>query len=265
MAHLGVLKTLEDQGIFVDMLAGTSAGAMVGGMYASGLDPEHAVSCFKNDLLPPWLFRKLPGGGYWYLLYKYRRRQFEPMLRKYLGNLRMEQLTIPVSMISVDLVDGVPLVRDRGDATANMLESINLPPLSLPIVDAEQAIVDGGLLNNVPANALVEKRCNFVIASTVTANLEKDFMGIRSKKAQGLARFIATVQVIMRQNMILNHSMNAVGVQAADVVIAPDVTRFDISEFTRADEMAIVGEAAAGASIQQLKTMLSKLDPKLFP
>jgi hypothetical protein len=104
-----------------------------------------------------------------------------------------------------------------------------------------------------------------VIASTVTANLEKDFMGIRSKKAQGLARFIATVQVIMRQNMILNHSMNAVGVQAADVVIAPDVTRFDISEFTRADEMAIVGEAAAGASIQQLKTMLSKLDPKLFP
>jgi predicted acylesterase/phospholipase RssA len=177
----------------------------------------------------------------------------------------MEQLTIPVSMISVDLVDGVPLVRDRGDATANMLESINLPPLSLPIVDAEQAIVDGGLLNNVPANALVEKRCNFVIASTVTANLEKDFMGIRSKKAQGLARFIATVQVIMRQNMILNHSMNAVGVQAADVVIAPDVTRFDISEFTRADEMAIVGEAAAGASIQQLKTMLSKLDPKLFP
>jgi predicted acylesterase/phospholipase RssA len=265
MAHLGVLKTLEDQGIFVDMLAGTSAGAMVGGMYASGLDPEHAVACFKNDLLPPWLFRKLPGGGYWYLLYKYRRRQFEPMLRKYLGNLRMEQLTIPVSMISVDLVDGVPLVRDRGDATANMLESINLPPLSLPIVDAEQAIVDGGLLNNVPANALVEKRCNFVIASTVTANLEKDFMGIRSKKAQGLARFIATVQVIMRQNMILNHSMNAVGVQAADVVIAPDVTRFDISEFTRADEMAIVGEAAAGASIQQLKTMLSKLDPKLFP
>lgn len=265
MAHLGVLKSLEEHGVFVDMLAGTSAGAMVGGMYASGIDPEYAISCFKNDLLPPWLFRKLPGGGYWYLLYKYRRRQFEPMLRKYLDHLRMEQLIIPLTMMSVDLVDGVPLVRDSGDATANMLESINLPPLSLPIVDSEQAIVDGGLLNNVPANALVEKGCNFVIASTVTANLEKDFMGIRSKKVQGVGRFIASVQVVMRQNMILNHSMNAVGVESADVVIAPDVTSFDLSEFTRADEMAVVGEAATKASIQQVKAMLSKLDPRLFP
>jgi len=247
------------------MLAGTSAGAMVGGMYASGIDPEYAISCFKNDLLPPWLFRKLPGGGYWYLLYKYRRRQFEPMLRKYLDHLLMEQLIIPLTMMSVDLVDGVPLVRDSGDATTNMLESINLPPLSLPIVDSEQAIVDGGLLNNVPANALVEKGCNFVIASTVTANLEKDFMGIRSKKVQGVGRFIASVQVVMRQNMILNHSMNAVGVESADVVIAPDVTSFDLSEFTRADEMAVVGEAATKASIQQVKAMLSKLDPRLFP
>jgi NTE family protein len=187
------------------------------------------------------------------------------MLRKYMGNLRMEQLVIPVMMVSVDLVDGVALLRDRGDATDNILESINLPPLSLPIVQSEQAVVDGGLLNNVPASALVAKRCNFVIASTVTAKLEKDFMGIRSKKSRGLGKFIATVQVIMRQNMIQSYSMNAIGVQPADFVIAPDVTSFDITEFTRADEMAAIGENTTNASVQQLKTMLSKLDPKLFP
>jgi predicted acylesterase/phospholipase RssA len=264
MAHLGVLKALEQHGIFVDMLAGTSAGAMVSGIYATGLDPEYSCRCFKKDLLPPWLFRKLPGGGYWYLLYKYRHRQFGPMLRKYLTKLRMEQLVIPVMMISVDLVDGVTLIRDSGDATDNILESINLPPLSLPIVQSERALVDGGLLNNVPADALVAKGCNFVIASTVTAKLEKDFMGIRSKKASGLNSFIASIQVIMRQNLIQSYSMNAVGVQAADFVIAPDVTAFDISEFTRADEMAVVGENATNASVDQLKAMLSRLDPKLF-
>src|SRR5262245_19462400 len=69
MAHLGVLKALEQHGIFVDMLAGTSAGAMVGSLYASGLDPEYTTRSFKRDLLPPRLFRWLPGGGYWYLLY----------------------------------------------------------------------------------------------------------------------------------------------------------------------------------------------------
>jgi predicted acylesterase/phospholipase RssA/CRP-like cAMP-binding protein len=264
MAHLGVLQALERHGIYADRLAGTSAGAMVGTIYASGMDPECTTRCFKRDLLPPWLLRHLPGGGYWYLLYKYRRRRFGPMLRKYLDNLRMEQLLIPVTTIAVDLVDGVPIVRDTGDATHNILESINLPPLSLPIVQLEQAVVDGGLLNNVPANALVAKGCNFVIASTVTAKLEKDFMGIRSKKSPGASRFIATIQVIMRQNMIQSYSMNAVGVEPADFVIAPDVTSFDISEFTRADEMALIGERTTNDAVQQLRGMLAKLDRNLF-
>jgi predicted acylesterase/phospholipase RssA/CRP-like cAMP-binding protein len=265
MAHLGVLKALEQHGIFVDMLAGTSAGAMVSGLYAAGLDPGYVSDSFKKDLMPSWLFRLLPGGGYWYLLYKYRSGQFGPMLRKYLGDLRMEQLAIPVIMISVDLVDGVPLVRDRGDATNNILESINLPPLSLPIFQQNQAVVDGGLLNNVPANELVARGCNFVIASTVTAQLEKDFMGIRSKKRPGFSSFITSIQVIMRQYMIQGHSMNAVGVEPADFVIAPDVTSFDLSEFTRADEMAVIGEETTNASVHRLKAMLSRLDPKLFP
>ena len=264
MAHLGVLKALERHGVYIDMLAGTSAGAMVGGVYAAGMDPDYATRCFKDDLLPGWLFRQLPGGGYWYLLYKYRCRKFGPMLRKYLGELRMEQLAIPTAMISVDLVDGVPLVRDSGDATNNILESINLPPLSLPIVQAEQAVVDGGLLNNVPASVLVAKGCNFVIASTVTAKLEQDFMNIRSKKSLGAGRFLSTIQVVMRQNMIQSHNMNAVGIQPADFVITPDVTAFDISEFTRADEMAAIGERTTGESIGQLKAMLAKLDAKVF-
>src|SRR5262249_2753520 len=131
-------------------------------------------------------------------------------------------------------------------------------------VQREQAVVDGGLLNNVPANELVAKGCNFVIASTVTAKLEKDFMGIRSKKISRASNFIASIQVIMRQNMIQSYSMNAVGVKPADFVIEPDVTAFDISEFTRADEMAVIGERATNQSIHQLKGMLSKLDPKLF-
>jgi predicted acylesterase/phospholipase RssA/CRP-like cAMP-binding protein len=264
MAHMGVLKALERHGIFVDMLAGTSAGAMVGTVYASGMDPDFITQCFKCDLQPSWFFRHIPNGRYWYLLYKYRWHQFDPMLRKYLANLRMEQLLVPVTTIAVDLVDGVALARDSGDAANNILESINLPPLSLPIVQVEKAVVDGGLLNNVPASALVAKGCNFVIASTVTARLERDFMGIRSKKPSGAGRFIATIQVLLRQSMIQSYSMNAVGVMPADFVIAPDVASFDIAEFTRADEMAAIGERTTNETVHQLKGMLSKLDPKLF-
>jgi predicted acylesterase/phospholipase RssA len=81
----------------------------------------------------------------------------------------MEQLIIPTIAISVDLVEGKPMVREDGEATMNVLESINLPPLSLPIFGSGQALVDGGLLNIIPANVLVDKGCNFVILSSVTA------------------------------------------------------------------------------------------------
>jgi predicted acylesterase/phospholipase RssA len=264
MAHLGVLKALEQNGIYIDMLAGTSAGALTGSVYAAGLDLDYITHRFKTDLRPSWFFRQLPGGGYWYLLYKYRRNQFEPMLRKYLDRARTEQLILPMFAISVDLVEGEPLVRQVGDATVNVLESINLPPLSLPIIRSGQALVDGGLLNNVPANVLVSKGCNFVIASSVTAKLEKDFVGIRSKEGSRSSRSFSTIQVIMRQTMIQDFKMNSVGVQPADFVFAPDVTSFDISEFTRADEMALIGEATTNATVENLRKMLSKLDPKLF-
>jgi len=79
-----------------------------------------------------------------------------------------------------------------------------------------------------------------------------------------VSSFISTIKVIMRQHMIQSYSMNDVGVRPADFVIAPDVTSFDISEFTRADEMPVIGERTTNESVQQLKGMLSKLDPKLF-
>ena len=183
------------------------------------------------------------------------------MLRKYLGQTRMEQLILPTFTVSVDLVQGEAVVREANDATVGVMESINLPPLSLPIIESGQALVDGGLLNNVPANVLVAKGCNFVIASTVTAQLEKDFEGISSRFT---GRFSSTIQVIMRQTMVQGYKMNSVGVQPADFVLAPDVTSFDISEFTRVEEMARIGEATTDASVAKLRQMLSRLDVKLF-
>ena len=176
----------------------------------------------------------------------------------------MEQLMLPTFTISVDLVEGEPLVCGTGDATVNILQSINLPPLALPIIQTDQAFVDGGLLNNVPADVLVAKGCNFVIASTVTAKLEKDFAGLRSQDSSLRAETVSSIKVIMRQHMIQGRKMNAVGIQPADFVIAPDVTSFDLSEFARADEMARIGEATTKATVGNLRKMLNKLDSKLF-
>ena len=346
MAHLGVLKALEQNGIHVDMIAGTSAGAMTGTLYAHGLDVDYLTKSFAQDLrlpwpfrrlpgggywyllykyrrgqfypmlrkylgdarleqlhipmytvtvdlvrgvpvvretgnavrcivesinLPglaapilPWPFRRLPGGGYWYLLYKYRRGQFYPMLRKYLGDARLEQLHIPMYTVTVDLVRGVPVVRETGNAVQGIVESINLPGLAAPILRGDEMLVDGGLVNNIPADVLVSKGCNFVIASSVTAKIEREFAGIRADMLTERPNTPSTLNVIMRTLLVQNVNMNAVGVQSADFVIEPDVTAFDLSEFERTDELAIVGERETCEHILNIKQLLAKLDPQLF-
>src|SRR4029079_15399338 len=177
---LGVLKALEENGIVVDMVAGTSAGAMTGVFYASGLDCDYNAQNFSADLQPGWLFRHIPRGGHWYLVYKYRTGQFDPMLRMYLHDWRLEQLAVPCFSVTVDLVSGNSVVRQRGDAVHAILESINLPVLSVPIVRNGQALIDGGLVNNIPADVLVSMGCNFVIAISVSAKMEKEFSQIRA-------------------------------------------------------------------------------------
>ena len=75
-------------------------------------------------------------------------------------------------------MSGTSVVRERGDATRAVLESINLPVLSVPIVRDGQALIDDGLVNNLPADVLVAAGCNFVVAVSVTAKMEKEFCAI---------------------------------------------------------------------------------------
>jgi predicted acylesterase/phospholipase RssA/CRP-like cAMP-binding protein len=264
MAHLGVLKALEQHGIVVDIIAGTSVGAMTGIVYGSGLDCDYCANQFATDLHPSWIFRKLPRGNQWHLMYKYRRGQFDPMLRKYLLDWKLEQLAVPCLSVTVDLVSGQSLVRERGDAVHAILESINLPVLSRPICSNREALVDGGLVNNIPADVLVSMGCNFVIAVSVTAKMEKQFCDITPETQMSPRRKPGIVQTILRSLLVQNYSLNAFGVRPADVVIEPDVTGFDLTEFMRAKELAAIGEAAALDQIPNIQKLLTRLDPQLF-
>ena len=264
LSHLGVLKVLERSGIVVDMIAGTSAGAMTGIMYSAGLDPDYNADSFATDLLPSWIFRHLPQGNYWHLLYKYRRGHFDAMLRKYLHDWRLEQLAVPCLSVTLDLVSGNSVVRERGDAVHAILESINLPVLSVPIVRNGQALIDGGLVNNIPADVLVSMGCNFVIAVSVTSKLETRFCDISPEEPTLSRNKPGLVPTLLRSLLVQNYNLNAFGVQPADVIIEPDATGIDPSEFMKAKELAAIGEAAALEQIPKIRRLLDRLDPQLF-
>jgi predicted acylesterase/phospholipase RssA/CRP-like cAMP-binding protein len=264
MAHLGVLKTLEDHGIVPDVIAGTSVGAMTGILYSAGLDCDYLVKCFADDLKLPWIFRQLPSGGYWFLMYQYRLGRFEGLLRKYLHDWKLEQLEVPCLAVTVDLVSGNAVVRDRGDAVHAILESINLPMLSAPICRNGQALVDGGLVNNIPADVLTSQGCNFLIAVSVTAKIRTEF-GVNKPETPTLGmRAPSSLQTLLRTLEVQNFNLNRVDARPAEVVIEPEVVDFGLPEFMRAPELAAVGEQAALVQVPKIKQLLTRLDAGLF-
>jgi len=140
-----------------------------------------------------------------------------------------------------------------------------LPVFSKPICRDGQALVDGGLVNNVPADVLVRSGCNFVIAVSVTAKLEPEFVKNRPDTPTPKMAAASILQTMLRSYLVQHVNMNSVGVQPADVVIEPDVTSVDLSEFSRTRELFAIGEEAALLVIPKLKSLLAHLDDRLFP
>ena len=93
------------------------------------------------------------------------------MLRSHLSNWTLEQLIIPFTSVTADLVTAEQVHRSHGDAANAILESINLPGVSQPICRDGMAAVDGGILNNVPADVLVNQGATFIVAVDVAAKI----------------------------------------------------------------------------------------------
>jgi len=156
------------------------------------------------------------------------------------------------------------VVRDRGDAVHAILESINLPMLSVPICRNGQALIDGGVMNNIPADVLTSQGCNLVIAVSVTTKIARQFGANKPDTPTLSMRIPSSLQTMLRTLEVQNVSLNAIGVQPAEIVIAPEVADFDLSEFMRARELFTVGEQAALVQIPKIRQLLARLDPVLF-
>jgi NTE family protein len=104
-----------------------------------------------------------------------------------------------------------------------------------------------------------------VIAVSVTAQMEPEFASNRPDTPTPKMKQASTVKTILRTFLVQSVNMNHVGVAPADFIIEPDVIQFDVTEFTRADEMAAIGEANTIESIPKLKSLLSQIDGDLFP
>lgn len=264
MAHFGVLEALEQAGISFDVMSGTSAGAMAGILYASGMAPSQAIENFQRDLTPPKLLQFLPNWPNLYLVSQYRRRAWDGKLRKYLHDWKLEQLSIPFHAVTVDLVQARTVVRREGDAVHAILESINLPIVSRPILRDGMALVDGGVLNNLPADVLAESGVDFVVGVDVSSHVRNEFAGNRPDMPTTKMRNAGSIDTLFRIFESQAHNIGKLRNRAVDFWIKPDTSGFGLAEFHRTQVIAEAGLVAAQNAIPELIKRLTELENKLI-
>ncbi len=243
-AHVGVIKVLENAGLPVDVVAGTSMGAVVGSMYAGGKTPEELwtiASAIKvgsgnnlstRHLLSLIFFDQLLSS-----------ENTEISIRKWLGGMRFDQTKKPFACVSMDLYTGEAITFRDGELAPAVRASMNLPGIFQPLEYRHRYLVDGGVVDYIPVDAARLLGAQWTVASIT----ETDFTSARPKSVLD-----ALEQVIDIRGSFLSRQQR----MQADALIEPVVGDIGMFEDYRIPEAMEKGVAAAARSLVQVEDSL---------
>ncbi|MBP6385228.1 MAG: patatin-like phospholipase family protein, partial [Pseudarcicella sp.] len=158
IAHLGVLKAIQEKGIKIDGISGCSAGSIAGAMFAAGYSPEHILEIVVSAntlkaMRPSWNRSGL-----------LKMKKLEEEYLKYIPHNDFEKLQIPLTVNATDIEAGEIIYFSKGEIIKPVMASCCIPGLFEPIVYQKKTFVDGGVLNNMPVSPLLGKY-DFIIGS----------------------------------------------------------------------------------------------------
>ena len=156
IAHLGVFKALDEAGIEISAISGTSAGAIAGALYANGYEPEEVL----NIIISTRFFRLIRPAISKTGIFKMSAA--EAIYRKYLPHNDFAKLKIPLTVAATDLKQGKTVFFNSGDLIKSVMASSCIPVIFDPVEIDGEYYVDGGVLNNLPAEPLLD-HCDFII------------------------------------------------------------------------------------------------------
>jgi NTE family protein len=161
-AHLGVLEALNEAGIFPEVISGTSAGALVGALYADGYTPREILKMMNSTSRLHFIRPTVPKEGLLQI------SGIERILKENLRAGSFNELKIPLFVTATDLNNGKIVYFSEGELIQPVIASASIPVLFKPVVIDNIYYVDGGVLDNLPVKPL-ENNCEFLVGSFVNA------------------------------------------------------------------------------------------------
>jgi NTE family protein len=255
LAHIGVLKALKEAEITIDMVAGTSMGAMVGACFANDGDISIAE---KMALKTGWkevariLDLKLSSLGKGLI----RGQKIETLLHSLIGNAEFKDLKIQFAVVATDLNTGEEVVIRKGSVIQAVRASISIPGIFIPVSFEDKCLVDGGLVNPVPADVLRDMGANFVIAVNVLFEPRRSRGTARPSKDDKVAEVPNIFKTLFQSLYIMEYEIIRQRLPKADVIIAPDVSHIAAFEFYRSEEAIQAGYEAARCALPKIHKLI---------
>jgi NTE family protein len=238
MAHIGVLKVLEQEGIPIRCVAGTSVGALIGAAYCSGLsieELEKVAHSVRFTTFARWTVSRYGFAS---------NDRMVSFLTRTLKVKTFEELRIPLGITATDFNSGEGVVFHSGSIIDPVRASCAYPGMFLPVEIRGRWLIDGMLSYPVPTSPLHEMGADRVIAVHLKGQWSKN----------GAPRHL--FDVIGQSFAIAQDQMSHLWRGAADVIVEPDVAGFAYDDFKRADELVSAGEAAMRKVLPQVRKWL---------
>lgn len=252
LAHIGVLEVLEREGIPIDMIAGTSAGAAIGALYAQGKDASQ-IKSLATDLnwkkLASLVDLTLPKTGF------IGGKRIKNLLESTIGDIEFGDLKIPLACVATDMGTGEEVVINQGSVLEGIRASISLPVIFTVVKWEGRYLVDGSLVNPVPVSILKRMGADFTIAVNVIPDM-RERVHRADKEPLKDAKEPNIISVIMQSLYIATYSLVRASLEGADIVIEPQVAHIAAGDFHQAREYILQGKIAAQDSIMQIKERL---------
>ena len=238
-AHIGIIKVLKENNIPIKIVTGTSAGSIVGSMYASGMSPDRleleAEILGKTDLVD----LTLSTSGF------IKGEKLQNYINRKVGNRPMQQFPIKFAAVATDFESGKPVVFNVGNAGQAVRASASIPNVFQPVVIGNRKYVDGGLSQPVPVSAAKKMGANFIIAVDISARPAKNV-------SQGMFSYLDQTFNVMSQTALRQE------LGQANVVIKPQVLELgSVGGFDQKQRAIQLGEQAARAALPEIKRKLA--------
>jgi NTE family protein len=244
-AHIGVIKVLEEHGIYPDIVTGTSAGSVVGSLYAAGYTPaqlSQIAAQLDQSSLTDWT---LSSQGF------IKGDKLQAFINREVHNLPIERLAKPFGAVATDLDTGQRVVFRIGNTGQAVRASASVPNVFLPVVIAGHRYVDGGLVSPVPVSAAREMGADFVIAVDISAR----------PKAGSATGFLTMLDQSLN---IMSTVALAQELKQADVVISPQVQNIGSTAFDARQQSILAGEVAALKALPLIRARLLQKQQSLI-